>query len=102
MTRDEYIQEAQRRFGPDPMNWKFVCPSCGYIASTQDWKNAGAPETAVGFSCVGRWTGASGDKTFRKQGGPCDYAGGGLIGLNPVEVVDEDGKTYHMFELAPA
>jgi len=86
MTRDEWLAEGRRLFGDDVLQWRFVCPSCGHVASVQDWKDAGAPEGAVAFSCVGRYTGAGGEKTFAKSGGPCDYAGGGLIGLNPVEV----------------
>jgi hypothetical protein len=35
----------------------------------------------------------------RKGKGPCDYAGGGLIRLNPVTVVDGD-KTHDVFEFA--
>ena len=38
MTHAEWLAEATRRFGDDPMAWKFVCPSCGHIASVQDWK----------------------------------------------------------------
>lgn len=49
--------EGQRRFGTDPLEWQFVCPSCGHVASVKDWKTAGAPEGAVAFSCVGRYTG---------------------------------------------
>lgn len=56
MTHAEWLAEATRRFGDDPMAWKFVCPSCGHIASVQDWKDAGAPEGAVAFSCIGRYS----------------------------------------------
>lgn len=94
MTRDEWLAEGRRLFGDDVLQWWFVCPSCGHVASVQDWKDAGAPEGAVAFSCVGRYTGAGGEKTFAKKGGPCDYAGGGLIGLNPVEV---DGTRVFAF-----
>lgn len=100
MTFDEWIAEGKRRFGDDEMNWKFKCPACGHVASINDYKAAGAPVEAVGFSCVGRWTGSKkefGDKT----GGPCNYAGGGLIRLNPVTVVDAD-KRHHVFEFAAA
>lgn len=84
----EWQQEGTKRFGSDMMTWKFVCPSCGYVASVQDWKDAGAPAGAVGFSCIGRWKDGDDSKSFQKKGGPCMYAGGGLIGLNPVKVKD--------------
>jgi len=86
MTREEFQSEAVRRFGPDPMGWAFVCPACEHIATVQDWKNAGASEGEVAFSCVGRHIEGS-RKAFGGDGpGPCDYAGGGLFGLNPLDV----------------
>jgi hypothetical protein len=96
MTKAEWEAEGERRFGKDMMRWRFVCPSCGHIASVQDYKDAGAPVGAIAFSCVGRWAGAGDENTFKKAGGPCNYAGGGLIGLNPLEV--GDGR---YFDFAP-
>ena len=84
------------RFGPDEMKWKFVCPACGYVASPEDWKNVGAKESHVAFSCTGRFLDSCRD-AFEKGPGPCNYAGGGLIGLNPVEI---DGCTARYFAFA--
>lgn len=100
MTEAEFLAIGMERFGDDPMNFKFVCPSCGYVASAEDYKAAGAPETAVGFSCVGRWMkGDWSDNTFNNAGGPCEYAGGGLIKLNPIYLTDR--KAYY-FDFAQA
>ena len=58
----------------------------------------GAPLTAVAFSCVGRWSGSK-REAFGTGEGPCNYAGGGFIGLNPVIVTD--GETENrVFEFA--
>lgn len=88
MTRDEWLLQGQTLFGQDKMRWKFKCPCCSHVATVADYKNAGAPESAVGFSCVGRWLEvhkeAFDDKDKRKI--PCDYAGGGLINISPVDV----------------
>ncbi len=98
MTVEEFRAEGERLFGPDEMLWCWKCPSCGHVASTQDYKDAGATSSAVGFSCVGRWTGATQD-AFADGPGPCNYAGGGLIGINPIAV--KDGETTHrIFEFA--
>jgi hypothetical protein len=82
-TMESYHAEAVKLFGEDKLNWRFVCPVCGNSASTQDYKDAGAKMSAVGYSCLGRW---------EEKG--CDYSGGGLFNLNPVEI---DGGFY--FEL---
>lgn len=86
MTKAEWEAEGERRFGPNRMAWKFVCPVCGYVASMNEWRNVGATEGEVAFSCVGRhYPGAQ--KFFLKtKKGPCDYAGGGLFRLNPISV----------------
>lgn len=95
----DWWAEARRRFGDDPMGWTFICPACGFIASTQDWKDAGASVGEVAFSCVGRHT-KEPREAFQKGKGPCDYTGGGLIRLNPVCVKDGD-KEHFRFDFAP-
>lgn len=88
MTKDEWLTEGMGLFGKDGLQWKFKCPCCGYVASAQDYKNAGAPISAVAFSCIGRWASISkeafDDKDKRNI--PCNYASTGLININPVEV----------------
>lgn len=97
MTLQEWREEGRKLFGDDEMQWRFICPSCKHVTRVQDWKDAGAPETAVAFSCVGRWSGAEDSATFQGRGGPCQYAGGGLIGLNPVRI---DGRKDGVFAFA--
>ena len=98
MTVDERRAEGTRRFGSDEMHWQFICPSCGHIASVQDWKDAGAEESAVAFSCVGRWL--TGAKQIGEKSGPCNYAGGGLFRLNPMKVVCEGDVVIDVFDFA--
>lgn len=98
VTLQEWRDEAARRFGPDPMQWRFVCPSCGHVAAVKDWKDAGATEAAVAVCCVGRALGTSTE--IGQKPGPCNYAGYGLFRLNPVKVVFEDGKTLDVFDFA--
>ena len=109
-TLDAWRAKATELFGEDFMKWKFVCPVCDYVASVQDWKDAGAPVQSAAFSCVGRWAGAN-PKTSKKgtigpdgiKGrGPCNYAGGGLFQMNPVVVVDPDGIEHKAFAFADA
>lgn len=97
MTHAEFFGEATRRFGPDQHDWRFVCPCCGHEARAADWLAAGAPQSAIGFSCVGRWSGAPRD-AFGEGPGPCNYAGGGLFELNPMDV---DGARYFNLAAAP-
>lgn len=97
---EEWLRRARALFGDDQAAWRFVCPSCGHVASVADWRDAGAPENTVAFSCVGRWLGADDAKTFRNAGGPCMYAGGGLFGINPIAVVDEQGRIHRVFAFA--
>ena len=98
---DDWRAEGARRFGDDHMKWRFVCPSCGHVQTPADYKAVNAPETAVAFSCIGRWTPGATGEIGQKGKGPCNYAGGGLFRLNPIRVVD--GSTAHeIFEFAAA
>ncbi len=80
---------------------RFVCPSCGNVATPEDWHKAGAPANTIAFSCVGRWMPNSTATIFEKGKGPCNYAGGGLFRLNPVIVESGDAK-HEIFEFAEA
>ena len=99
MTEKEWREKGTRLYGEDVKNWKFKCPSCGYIASVNEWKDAGDDGGQSGFSCIGRLLGSKkpmGDKT----GGPCNYAGGGLFRINPVEITTKSGETVYYFDFA--
>jgi hypothetical protein len=101
MTLDEWHATGEQLFGPDIMQWKFVCPSCGHVASVQDYKDAGAPEGAVAFSCVGRYLPKRSEAFGGNGSGPCNYAGGGLIGLNPVDVAGRRTFAFALQEVTP-
>lgn len=98
MTKKEWEAEGERRFGDNKLEWKFKCPACGHVISVKDYKDAGAPNGAIAFSCIGRYLDAEPREAFvaKKDKGksPCNYAGGGLVGLNSVEV---DGENYFEF-----
>lgn len=102
-TIEEWRAEAVRRFGDDEMDWRFICPACGYEAPLREWKEAGAPSSTAGFSCVGRWDGHM-DVDMGTKPGPCNYAGGGLFGLNPVTLTfpGEAQKDVKCFAFAEA
>ena len=98
MTESDWYAEGEKRFGKDRLKWRFKCPSCGYVASVQDWKDAGASSGEVAFSCIGRALGNK-KEMYDKTGGPCNYAGGGLFRINPVKVEHPTGETW-VFDFA--
>jgi hypothetical protein len=98
LTLEQWRAEGVERFGPDEWNWRFICPCCGHIATPRDWKDAGAPESAVAYSCVGRWAGAKREAIDGFGPGPCNYAGGGLFRLGPITI---SGRTGTYFDFAP-
>lgn len=102
MTFAEWSAKGVELFGANQKDWQFVCPSCGHTASARDWEAAGAPETAVAFSCVGRWLPESKGEIFGHNGQPCNYAGGGLFRLNPIKVTDPQGAEHNVFAFAEA
>ncbi len=98
-TREGWETEGQRLFGPSMWDRKFKCPSCGHVATAREWIEAGAPRGAIAFSCIGRWRDEPVKDAFHDEGdGPCNYTGGGLIGINPVTVEDMPGEWFAFAE----
>lgn len=110
VTLEDWQAEGRAKFGDDPKDWKFVCPSCGQVQSLRDFDSLGMPprqsQNIIAFSCVGRWNRKPGAHIVHMgeptHGHGCNYAGGGLFQINPVEVVidAEKNETRATFEWA--
>lgn len=89
----------------DPEDFAFICPMCGCVQSARDLIAAGAGENLdavekyLGFSCVGRFTGAASPRK-EHDGNPCNWTLGGLFRFHRLEVEFDDGATRPIFELA--
>jgi hypothetical protein len=94
------------------------CPICGTVQSLADLKAAHAaatpehlrahfgpgtvePALHLGFSCIGRFTGA-GDWRGASDtpGRGCNWTLGGFLKAHTLEVLNAEGKPHPMFELA--
>ena len=104
MTKEEWLAKGRELFGENFEEWKFICPGCGHVQTIADfrqYKDQGATPNSATCECIGRYAGGKSwtDKNPRKTGGPCDYAGYGLLRISPVHVVD-GGKKTHSFAFA--
>lgn len=120
ITHEEFTKTLVERFGDNPAQWAFVCPSCGDVATGQDFKDAlakhprtarsGEPLTAssiLGQECIGRTLGAlstsADDWARRRQAGEvrgCDWCAFGLF-RGPL-IVEVDGRDIASFNIAEA
>lgn len=104
MTIKEF-QHALRAQGVERDHYAFRCPMCATVQSAADLIRAGAGqsfedvERYLGFSCVGRFTGAASPRK-EPDGQPCDWTLGGLFSFHKFEVVKEDGTKVPFFEVA--
>jgi len=107
MTRQEFLDLGAKLFGTSSMrHWVFVCPVCGHEQSGAAMVEK-YPEqeeyikTSCYFSCEGRLDpkGKSfmGGKPTKKHG--CDYTSGGLLTLNTLFIIDDDGREVPLFRL---
>lgn len=105
VTLDEYRSALKAQGVPrDHMAWR--CPMCSTVQSAADLITAGAGadfdavEGYLGFSCVGRYTGAGSPSQMKGQGKGCNWTLGGLFQMHELEVVTEDGRRHPLFEPA--
>lgn len=100
-TLQEWLQEGKTIFGNDFKNWWFVCPSCGHIASIQDFIDLGYDGNLAYQECIGRVNGNR--KQFNKDNAKgCDWAAYGLFGTcgKGRVVINENGKKVEVFDFA--
>lgn len=106
MTLDEF-RAAIKAQGVPTKQVKFICPMCGTSQSAEDFIKAGVGATFadvekyVGFSCIGRFTGAGAPRK-EPDGQSCNWTLGGLFRLHRLEVVTPDGERHPYFEVAKA
>jgi hypothetical protein len=91
MTKDEWYARGTELFGAGYLDWRFVCPACGHIASVRDfkqYKDQGANPNSATCECIGRYDGH--ESVVMGTAKPCNYTGYGLFDLCPVRVMDGD------------
>lgn len=102
MTQEEWMTEGERRFGEDFMDWKFVCPMCGHIASIREFKEAGADGPNCAYQeCIGRYMGKGSPAKGDSSG--CNWAAYGLFGIpngKGIIVIADDDIGTECFDFA--
>lgn len=104
MTLEEF-QSACRAQANSHEEIVFLCPTCKTPQTALDLIAAGAGknfeevEKYLGFSCIGRFTGA-GSPRKDPDGKPCNWTLGGLFKVHKLEITTPDGRRHPHFELA--
>ncbi len=91
ITQAELFAEGLARFGPDPLDIAFVCPSCGDVATLREWQAIDTTDQA-GQNCIGRASMAARDAAGVTRLG-CDWAAYGLF-RGPWEIVAGDRSLW--------
>ncbi len=105
MTVEEFKAACLAQCVGSHLDIAVICPMCKTAQSARDLiaADAGADFDAVekylGFSCVGRFTGAEQPRK-EPDGKPCNWTLGGFFKLHRLEVLSPDGKHHPRFELA--
>lgn len=109
ITQEELVAEMRQRFGDNARQWKFVCPMCKTVQCADDFFATGKfqPGTGevnkyLGFSCIGRFTGAGAPRSGTPPGRGCNWTLGGLLQIHELEIILPDGKRSPAFEIAEA
>ena len=104
ITLEEFRTEIKAQ-GVRTERMCLICPMCGMVQNATDFIAAGAGksmdevEKYLGFSCIGRFTGAPAPRQ-KPDGKPCNWTLGGLFKLHKLEVRTPDGQLHPRFEIA--
>ncbi|MDF8363316.1 MULTISPECIES: VVA0879 family protein [Achromobacter] len=104
MTLDEF-HAACREQASCSEQTTVKCPMCGTLQNGLDLIEAGAGKDwkevsrFLGFSCLGRFSGAESPRKV-PDGRPCNWTLGGLLQTHRLVVVTSDGEEHPHFELA--
>lgn len=102
LSLDDFRAEIKAQ-GVEPLDYAFICPACNTVQSARWFIAAGAGKDfddvqgSLGFSCVGRFTGAGAE---RVEGKGCNWTCGGLFQIHKLTVITPDDKKHPHFEIA--
>jgi hypothetical protein len=105
MTIEEFHAALKAQGTKDRAELVMICPMCGTPQCGREFISSGAGKTFddiekyLGFSCIGRFTGAPAPRKT-PDGKPCNWTLGGLFSMHKIEVITADGKKYPRFEVA--
>jgi len=103
------VEEFQARLkaqGVPRQHLAFKCVMCGTVQSMASLIKAGAGKTEeqvekyIGFSCVGRFTGAGSHVKDTPPGKGCDWTLGGLLQFHELAIITPDGQVHKHFAIA--
>lgn len=104
LTHAEWVAAAKERYATSD-DVAFVCPVCKHRQTYREVRALCVDDQRAsqfaGFSCIGRLLPREQTSdAFSSQPGPCSYAGGGLLRINPIAVVFDDGRESRFFDFA--
>jgi hypothetical protein len=93
ITQDELHERLKAQGVASGMDYAFVCVVCGTVQSARllvraagEGKALRDVERFLGFSCVGRLTGAGEHREGEPPGRGCNWSLGGLLHIHELEV----------------
>lgn len=91
---EEWLKEAEQRFGEDKKKWAFKCPACEKTNTIGEFVELGLDVNKAYSDCIGRHT---------KEKG-CNWAAYGLLGTmgKGRVILTDGGKETEVFDFAPA
>ncbi len=106
MSVKEFYAAFKAQGAIDAFDACVVCPMCGTVQNGRDFVAAGAAKTLddigglLGSSCIGRQTHHLPPPKEKGTQIGCNWALWGFLQLHDLEVIDEDGQKFPMFEPA--
>lgn len=92
VTLEKWMEEGERLYGKDRLDWKFKCPACGHVQTMRKFKEAGKDPRLAYVNCASRH-GLGGKKD-------CKWTTGGFLRIGGRYVIDSKYCPRLIFEFA--
>ena len=88
----DWLARGKELYGPDMLDWQFVCPACGHVQTLREFHEAGIDPDYGVANCASRF-GLGGNPT-------CKWTTGGLLRLGGCYVINRNYIPVLVFDFA--
>ena len=92
LSYDDWLERGKALYGPDMLDWKFVCPVCGHVQTLREFADGGVDPDYGVCNCASRF-GLGGNEN-------CQWTTGGALVIGGLYVINRNYIPVLVFDFA--